>query len=57
MHVVPPLVIRLLKSPLVSKYDLSSVHTLLSGAAPLSAKITRQLKAKMTALVVRQGMF
>ncbi|KAI0221081.1 putative 4-coumarate--CoA ligase 1 [Lamellibrachia satsuma] len=52
LHVVPPLVIRLLKSPLVSKYDLSSVHTLLSGAAPLSAKITRQLK--MTALVVRQ---
>ena len=40
----------------MSKYDLSSVHTLLSGAAPLGAKITRHLKAKMTALVVRQGM-
>ena len=55
LHVAPPIVSQLLRSPLVSKYDLSHVHTVLSGAAPLSAQLTRQLEAKMTGVVVTQG--
>jgi acyl-CoA synthetase (AMP-forming)/AMP-acid ligase II len=36
-HVVPPIIVALAKHPIVSKYDLSSVKTLFSGAAPLGA--------------------
>src|SRR6266540_3902824 len=34
---VPPIILALAKHPLVDKYDLSSLETVLSGAAPLDA--------------------
>jgi acyl-CoA synthetase (AMP-forming)/AMP-acid ligase II len=36
-HVVPPIIVALAKHPMVSNYDLSSIRTLFSGAAPLGA--------------------
>ena len=38
-NVVPPIVLAFAKSPLVDKYDLSHLHTLFSGAAPLSEHV------------------
>ncbi|XP_065167086.1 luciferin 4-monooxygenase-like [Atheta coriaria] len=38
LPVVPPVVIILSKTPLASKYNLTSVHTIICGAAPLSAE-------------------
>jgi acyl-CoA synthetase (AMP-forming)/AMP-acid ligase II len=38
-HLVPPIVLGLVKSPLVDDYDLSSLQFLGSGAAPLSAEL------------------
>lgn len=35
LYLVPPIIIFLAKSPLVSKYDLSSIKEITSGAAPL----------------------
>lgn len=53
-HVVPPIVIALSNSPLVDDYDLSKLHTLFCGAAPLGEALTKacidRLKVK-----VRQG--
>ena len=42
--VVPPVAVLLIKSPLLSNYDLSSVKFLLSGAAPLGGDTSEQLE-------------
>ena len=53
-HIVPPIVLALGKSPLVDDFDLSKLHTIFCGAAPLSQSLTQvcveRLKCK-----VRQG--
>ncbi|MGK3745613.1 MAG: 4-coumarate--CoA ligase [Bacillariaceae sp.] len=36
-HLVPPIILGLAKSPLVDKYDMSSLETIISAAAPLGA--------------------
>jgi len=41
VYVVPPIFIAL-RSPVVGKYDISSVRTLFSGAAPLSAGVAAE---------------
>jgi acyl-CoA synthetase (AMP-forming)/AMP-acid ligase II len=38
-HVVPPIVLALVKNPLVDEFDLSSLEFMGSGAAPLSAEL------------------
>jgi acyl-CoA synthetase (AMP-forming)/AMP-acid ligase II len=38
-HVVPPIVVALVKDPLVDEFDLSSLQFMGSGAAPLSAEL------------------
>jgi acyl-CoA synthetase (AMP-forming)/AMP-acid ligase II len=49
LFLVPPIVLLLAKSPLVEGYDLSSVKTVLSGAAPLDANIARLLERRIGA--------
>lgn len=39
-HLVPPIVLALSKSPIVDKYDVSSLRTIFSGAAPLDESLT-----------------
>lgn len=54
---VPPIIIALAKHPASRKYDLSSVHTVGCGAAPLGLEISDEV-AKLWptgAVVVRQG--
>jgi acyl-CoA synthetase (AMP-forming)/AMP-acid ligase II len=50
---VPPIVLALAKHPLVAKYDLSSVETIGSGAAPLGADLQRAASERVAP--VRQG--
>jgi acyl-CoA synthetase (AMP-forming)/AMP-acid ligase II len=40
VFIAPPIAVALAKHPLVDSYDLSSVHTILSGAAPLDAALS-----------------
>ncbi|XP_062557091.1 uncharacterized protein LOC134221931 isoform X2 [Armigeres subalbatus] len=55
VFVVPPLVVFLAKHPLVDSYDLSSVDTLLCGAAPLSKETEDLVKKRLNIKYVRQG--
>ncbi|MCU1266338.1 MAG: 4-coumarate--CoA ligase family protein [Acidobacteria bacterium] len=53
-HIVPPIVIALSNDPLVDDYDLSKLHTLFSGAAPLGEALTRVCIDRLQ-VKVRQG--
>ncbi|MFN8498309.1 MAG: 4-coumarate--CoA ligase family protein [Anaerolineae bacterium] len=46
-NLVPPLVLALGKHPLVDKYDLSSLKTILSGAAPLGKDAQEAAQARL----------
>ncbi len=52
--VVPPIMNFLARHPLVSQYDLSSVRSILSGAAPLSPEVVRMVHERLGA-EVHQG--
>jgi len=45
--VVPPVLVVLARHPAVDQYDLSSLQTILSGAAPLSAPLVQQVVARL----------
>ncbi|XP_072046258.1 uncharacterized protein [Amphiura filiformis] len=51
---VPPLVIFLCKNPVVDKFDLSALHDVSVGAAPLGAELTGALLKKFPNLVTLQ---
>ena len=46
-HVVPPIVLALAKSPVVDKYDLSSLKTGISAAAPLGKDIAIEASKRL----------
>jgi 4-coumarate--CoA ligase len=52
---VPPILIRLVRDPIVDKYDLSHVTRFSSGAAPLSEEIIQLLKKKFPNTGFKQG--
>jgi len=54
LPIVPPIVLALVKSPLVDQYDLSSVRLVFSGAAPLGEAQASQL-TKRIGCHIRQG--
>ncbi|KAG5870294.1 hypothetical protein JTB14_020368 [Gonioctena quinquepunctata] len=51
----PPLAVFMAKSPLLSKYDLSSIIAVFCGAAPLHRDIEDILKQRLKIPLVRQG--
>lgn len=53
-HVVPPIVLALSKSPLVDNYELPTLRTLFSGAAPLDESLTRACMTRLSC-DLRQG--
>lgn len=53
-HLVPPIVLALSKNPVVDRYDLSSLHTIFSGAAPLGEGLTRACTSRIKC-DIRQG--
>ncbi len=52
---VPPILIRLVRDPLVSKYDLSCIRRFSTGAAPVSKEIIHQLQEKFPQTGFKQG--
>ncbi|MFN2413893.1 MAG: 4-coumarate--CoA ligase family protein [Pyrinomonadaceae bacterium] len=52
-HLVPPIILALSKSPLVGSYDLSSLHTVFSGAAPLGEELARECAERLGCAVVQ----
>ncbi|PYS90972.1 MAG: 4-coumarate--CoA ligase family protein [Acidobacteria bacterium] len=53
-HFVPPIMLTLAKQTVVDNYDLSSLKTIFSGAAPLSAEIARACAARF-GCQIKQG--
>jgi acyl-CoA synthetase (AMP-forming)/AMP-acid ligase II len=53
-HLVPPIVLALSNSPLVDNYDLSKLHTIFCGAAPLGEALTK-LCIERLQCKIRQG--
>jgi len=52
---VPPILIRMVRDPLVSTYDLSFLRRFSSGAAPLSEEIIKALAQKFSHTGFKQG--
>ncbi|HEX8338527.1 MAG TPA: 4-coumarate--CoA ligase family protein [Pyrinomonadaceae bacterium] len=52
-HLVPPIVLAVSKSPLVGDYDLSSLHTIFSGAAPLGEELARACTERLGCAVIQ----
>jgi acyl-CoA synthetase (AMP-forming)/AMP-acid ligase II len=52
-HLVPPIVLALAKSPLVERFDLSSLTLVNSGAAPLSAELQEAAAQRIGSPVVQ----
>ena len=55
LHIVPPIAIRLAKDPIVKNYDVTSVHSIICGAAPLGKEQAEELMERMGVDSVRQG--
>ncbi|MCI0339493.1 MAG: 4-coumarate--CoA ligase family protein, partial [Acidobacteria bacterium] len=53
-HLVPPIVLALSKNPIVDDYDLSTLRTIFSGAAPLGESLTRACMERLKC-EIRQG--
>nr|AFG26323.1 4-coumarate-CoA ligase [Cinnamomum osmophloeum] len=52
---VPPIVLAIAKSPEVDRYDLSSIRTVMSGAAPMGKELEDILRAKIPNAKLGQG--
>ncbi|KAL9074660.1 MAG: hypothetical protein Q9157_004311 [Trypethelium eluteriae] len=52
---VPPILIRMVRDPLVAEYDLRFLKRFSSGAAPLSEEIIQELKARFPHTGFKQG--
>ena len=53
-HIVPPIVLKLAKDPLIDNYDLSSLKMIFSGAAPLGPDLSRECMERI-GCGIRQG--
>jgi acyl-CoA synthetase (AMP-forming)/AMP-acid ligase II len=53
-HIVPPIVIKLARDPMVDDYNLASLKMIFSGAAPLGAELSRECMERI-GCGVRQG--
>jgi len=53
LPLVPPIVLGLVKHPMVAQFDLSSVRLVFSGAAPLGEDMARELSGKLGCPVVQ----
>jgi acyl-CoA synthetase (AMP-forming)/AMP-acid ligase II len=52
-HLVPPVILALSKQPVVDDYDLSSLRTIFSGAAPLGPELSRACEARLGCEVIQ----
>jgi len=54
-HLVPPILVGLAKHPVVDKYDMSSLRTILSGAAPLGKDTEIAVSKRLPGVLVKQA--
>ncbi|HEX8647103.1 MAG TPA: 4-coumarate--CoA ligase family protein [Thermoleophilaceae bacterium] len=52
-YVVPPIALALAKHPLVDEHDLSSIETIMSGAAPLGAELAESVAGRLGCTVIQ----
>ncbi len=52
-YLVPPIVLALAKHPLVDRYDLSPLKSIISGAAPLSTELANEVTARLDVEVLQ----
>ena len=52
-YVVPPIMLAFARHPLLDKYDLSSLNTLFSGAAPLSKEVAAQAGKRLNSAIIQ----
>jgi acyl-CoA synthetase (AMP-forming)/AMP-acid ligase II len=52
-HLVPPIVLALVKNPAVAAYDLSSLRMIFCGAAPLGAELSRECAERLKCDIVQ----
>ncbi|KAL2912249.1 hypothetical protein HK105_208240 [Polyrhizophydium stewartii] len=55
LFLIPPVMIGLAKHPSVASVDMSCIKCIVSGAAPLSADISRSLSERLVNAVIMQG--
>lgn len=55
IYVVPPIIVWLSKTPLVSEYDLRSLKVIWYGAAPLSKEVHSLVQNRLNIPIFRQG--
>ncbi|KAF6138514.1 hypothetical protein GIB67_022548 [Kingdonia uniflora] len=53
--IVPPIVLAIAKCPVVDNYDLSSIRTIMSGAAPMGKELEDTVRAKIPSAKLGQG--
>lgn len=53
--IVPPICLLLAKSPVVSRYDLSSLKLALSGGSALNGTLISETVSRLPELIVKQG--
>lgn len=52
-NLVPPIVLGLAKHPLVDKYDMSTMRTIISGAAPLGIELEQECSRRLDCIVAQ----
>jgi acyl-CoA synthetase (AMP-forming)/AMP-acid ligase II len=52
---VPPLVVFLAKAKILDEYDLSSLHSIFCGAAPLSEEVETLANKRLGGIAIRQA--
>jgi len=55
LPLVPPLILRLAQEPRLDDFDLTSVRTVISGAAPLPPEVAARLRQRLGGALVKQG--
>lgn len=55
LPIVPPIVLAIAKSAEVDRYDLSSIRTIMSGAAPMGKELEDTVRAKLPNAKLGQG--
>jgi len=55
LPIVPPIALFMLNHPIVDKFDLSSVHCVTVGAAPIDENVTKAFNKKFPKVLLTQG--
>ena len=53
LYIAPPVAVALAKHPMVDQYDLSSIETIFSGAAPLDGELGRAVAKRLDCAVLQ----